>query len=399
MPKSISCDGGDVCETLRHLNCANTCMGTAGSLLKRQPRINSGGFVDNFDPDTPLHNASVVFTNARDESHVAEWVQHHLNLGFDRVVVIDHLSARPVLDELAGWSPKVDVCRYSKEVESLMKDKLMNAALWLAAHNGYAWMLYEDVDEYLVLNKHDSVGSFLEKWSFADQVYINWLMFGSNFLKRDPEGPILGRYLRSNGRLAYRHKAMVRPRAAIRAAGPHTYELKAGPSATSLSLDGERAYGLSTKLVKMGYNEVDAYIAHYIVQAEEVYLDRKMRRPRDDTGLMRPHRNISLMQLHNGKICTEVMVKYEEILVRSLLNTRKAVESGLSCKSRLLADSQALITMQADEFLDARGSVSMSISQPAFVSLFEAPSVLVATISLFFVALVLGLFSLKKLSK
>jgi hypothetical protein len=285
--------------------------------------------------------------------HVAEWVQHHLNLGFDQVVVFDHLSVHPVLEELERWSPRVDVCRYTKEVEPLMKDRLMNAALWLASSNGYAWMLYEDVDEYLVLNNHDSIASFINKWSFADQIYINWLMFGSNFLKRDPEGPIIGRYLRSNGRLAYRHKALVRPSIAVKAAGPHTYELIGGSGATSVSMDGERAYGLSTKLVKMGYNEVDAYIAHYIVQAEEVYLDRKMRRPRDDTGLMRPQRNVSLMQLHNAKICTEVMAKYEEMLVRSMANARKSIENRMSCNARLLQISTSE-THPAVPYVDRR---------------------------------------------
>ena len=42
-------------------------------------------------------NASVIlFTNARDEPNISEWIAHHLLLGFDKVIVFDHLSSIPI---------------------------------------------------------------------------------------------------------------------------------------------------------------------------------------------------------------------------------------------------------------------------------------------------------------
>ena len=42
-------------------------------------------------------NSSVIlFTNARDEPNIAEWIAHHLLLGFDKIVVFDHLSKIPI---------------------------------------------------------------------------------------------------------------------------------------------------------------------------------------------------------------------------------------------------------------------------------------------------------------
>ena len=35
---------------------------------------------------------TILFTNARDEHHILEWVIHHLHLGFDSIYIIDHLS-------------------------------------------------------------------------------------------------------------------------------------------------------------------------------------------------------------------------------------------------------------------------------------------------------------------
>ena len=38
----------------------------------------------------------ILFTNARDEPNIAEWIAHHLLLGFDKIVVFDHLSKIPI---------------------------------------------------------------------------------------------------------------------------------------------------------------------------------------------------------------------------------------------------------------------------------------------------------------
>jgi hypothetical protein len=40
-------------------------------------------------------------------------------------------------------------------------------------------------------------------------------------------------------------------------------------------------------LINKQYNEVPAYIAHYAFQSYKTYLDRKVKIPRDDTGLFR----------------------------------------------------------------------------------------------------------------
>ena len=44
----------------------------------------------------------VLFTNARDEPNIAEWIAHHLLLGFDKVFVFDHLSKEPIQSMMAS---------------------------------------------------------------------------------------------------------------------------------------------------------------------------------------------------------------------------------------------------------------------------------------------------------
>ena len=41
-----------------------------------------------------------LFTNARDEPNIAEWVAHHLLLGFDRIHIFDHKSVTPISQKI-----------------------------------------------------------------------------------------------------------------------------------------------------------------------------------------------------------------------------------------------------------------------------------------------------------
>jgi hypothetical protein len=45
-------------------------------------------------------NLVYLFTNARDEPNIAEWIAHHINLGFDKIYVFDHLSVEPISSKI-----------------------------------------------------------------------------------------------------------------------------------------------------------------------------------------------------------------------------------------------------------------------------------------------------------
>jgi hypothetical protein len=94
----------------------------------------------------------ILFTNARDEPNMKEWVTHHLLLGFDVIYVFDHKSIKPLNDELQifnkdGLRVYVERC----ELEGGIKDILITRAAELAQKMNFDWMLYLDADEFLVI--------------------------------------------------------------------------------------------------------------------------------------------------------------------------------------------------------------------------------------------------------
>jgi len=257
----------------------------------------------------------ILFTNARDEKHIQEWVAHHLNLGFDFIHIFDHKSKDPIKDRFK-LNEKLKIARIDYTVE-LFKETLMMKAKELA--KTYDWMLYLDADEFLVLNQHNTVHELLETYQEYNQVGFNWLVFGSNYLTTEPDGMILENYVRCNSKLNMRIKTFVRPTSIISTKSPHAYQTRDmkisinGITRTELIKDSPYHYPLPD----YQYKDAIAYVAHYMYQSYDIYTSRKVALPRDDYGSGKEFRpTISEDELHNSKdnsvINTSIRDKYCE---------------------------------------------------------------------------------------
>ena len=121
-------------------------------------------------------------------------------LGFDKVIVFDHLSKVPISSSIrTNFNGKLSIIR----VDGIgnIKLRLMQNALDIAAKNNYSWMLYLDADEFLNLNKFNNIKPFLDIFKDADAIGINWLMFGTSGYKEQPKGLITDNFIRSEIRL------------------------------------------------------------------------------------------------------------------------------------------------------------------------------------------------------
>lgn len=222
----------------------------------------------------------ILFTNVRDEFHIREWVEHHLALGFDKIFIFDHRSLVPVKSKVADLS---QVSVEYLDIDFANKMRLMLSAALYAKRNRFDWLMYLDGDEFLYLRDHTTVHQFLSTYpASVDQIGLNWLVFGSNYLDKRPTH-MLPYYVRSCSKLHQEVKVFVRPEKVNTKflPSPHCFKLLNG--CISVGWDsGVLAGPLYNDRSDMNPQIATAYIAHYIVQSYETYLQRKAFRDRDD---------------------------------------------------------------------------------------------------------------------
>jgi hypothetical protein len=227
------------------------------------------------------NNLVYLFTNARDEPNIAEWIAHHLLLGFDKVFVFDHLSVEPI-QNMVGTNFDNRLVVISVEGGGNIKIKLMNDAVNIAKRDNASWMLYLDADEFLVLNKINNIKKFLGIFKNADAIGVNWLMFGTSGYIKQPEGLITDNFTRSQIRLNPHVKSFVRPSTVQQISNPHFFIIS--QPRRYFSANGTWMPQGPFNRQPLPFFRSLAYVAHYFTQSEEEHIRRKGRPADDGTG-------------------------------------------------------------------------------------------------------------------
>lgn len=247
-----------------------------------------------------------LFTNARDEPNIAEWIAHHLLLGFDKIVIFDHMSVEPIKNKLnTNFNNKVSVIR--KNGTGNVKAIFGNEAVYMAKQMKASWMLYLDADEFLQLNKYNNVKDFLRAFNFADAIGINWLVFGANGHKTQPKGLLTENFIKSDKVLNNHVKTFVRPDS-VRGSVPNAHFYNIINPMRYFAATGNRMKQNPFNDVPILFTKTSAYIAHYYVQSEEEYIRRKTRKM--DDGTPPRTKNVNFNTMHNHVVNNQLQHKY-----------------------------------------------------------------------------------------
>ena len=268
-------------------------------------------------PDNIRKNVKrvILFTNARDELKIKEWAAHHLLIGFDLIYIFDHKSNTPLTNVFNNFDKRVIIERC--EMNNPIKKTLMKKAVSIAKSMGVDWMLYLDSDEFLVLNSFRGVKHMLNMFNYADQLMIHWLMFGSNFHVKEPIGLIVENYTKTEAKLNQHVKSFVRPSKVTSISNPHFFYITS--SVRNIIITNKVAPAQATHNIDLTFEQVHAYIAHYVIQSEETYMRRKVILPADDTNTFRRRDNTTIHKSCNDVDNFHVRDKYAEHIHKLLL--------------------------------------------------------------------------------
>jgi hypothetical protein len=254
----------------------------------------------------------LLVTNARDELNIKEWACHHLLLGFDYILIIDHKSKIPIRNQFHNFDNRIIV--QNCNLDGPIKLKLMQYAVNRAKQNKFDWLLYLDADEFLVLNQFQTIKQLLHYFRNVHSISIPWLMFGSNNHRRNPDGGIIDNYTRSDPTIDQHVKTIVRPQFVTNITNPHFYHCF--KNAITVTVDKQFISG-PFQNSRVEFSKSPAFIAHYVNQSEETYISRKINLPTDDTNTFRSNekKKTSYPEIHSQYNAIEnntVCIKYSE---------------------------------------------------------------------------------------
>jgi len=231
----------------------------------------------------------ILFTNARDEENLEEWVAYHLLIGFDEIIIFDHVSKIPISSIFQKYNfPQLEIHRDNSEKTD--KHTFMLRAYNISKTKQATWMLYMDSDEYLVLRIHHNIHNFIQDYNNFHAIGINWIMFGSNYLDSNPSLYLIDNFTRCS----YNDKANCHVKTLVQVnsinisnpvQNPHYWMLK-----HDLSMYTTHKTHMPIgpfNLLTQGIHD-PAYIHHYHFQSYNSYIRRKVQRIQDDKTSPRP---------------------------------------------------------------------------------------------------------------
>lgn len=131
-----------------------------------------------------------------------EWISYHLNLGIQDIYLYEDIGSKSHKEITDSYETV-----YLKSIEGLFDEYYYTKAYsgsknqerlfdWFISNykNLYDWVLFIDIDEFLVLKDDKPLTDFLKNYNDFSGIYIYWTMYGANKHISRPKGKVLDNY-------------------------------------------------------------------------------------------------------------------------------------------------------------------------------------------------------------
>jgi len=211
---------------------------------------------------------SVICAIARNEErYIDEWIHYHLSLGFHHIYIYDNSDDNSLQDKQSNEITIIHFPGKSKQLDayhnfiSIFGDK-------------HQWAAFIDLDEFIVLKKHNSISRFLSQYR-CSAIGLNWLLFGTNQHTHYKSEPVTKRFTQCASTPDHHIKSIVQLQYAWFFNDPHHMMLRSG---TTCDPHNQQIIG---SFHSIGTTDI-ACIHHYYTKSEEEFIE-KIERGRADT--------------------------------------------------------------------------------------------------------------------
>jgi hypothetical protein len=213
---------------------------------------------------------ALVCIAKEEDNYIQEWVDYNKKLGFDDIIIYQN-DWRSSIDEPNVI--KIDFDGVNMQTRAY-NDFIKNN------YKKYDWAAFFDIDEFLVLKKHNNIKDFISEYNNFSSIGINWVLFGDNDLtKPDEDFNVVKRFTKRQIEINQHVKSIIKL----------SYNIKMDvhcPINTPISDTNKKLF---VGPFNVNGDDSIAQLNHYFCKTQEEFIN-KCNRGRADTAFVDLHR-------------------------------------------------------------------------------------------------------------
>lgn len=213
---------------------------------------------------------NIICCIAKDETpYLKEWVEYHLSIGVQYFVIYDNNSIIPIRETLVEYIKKGGVAVIDCPITSRPQLRAYNHCLFHMCERT-KWIIYIDVDEFIILNKHNQISDLLKEYDSFGGLSLNWKLYNAGGHVTKPKESVMEAYKECLpfSSLVNKHvKTILQPRHTLVMGSPHH----------ALYIDGNYSVNENYRCVPSAFSDFSndvAHINHYYTKSYEEWLHK-----------------------------------------------------------------------------------------------------------------------------
>lgn len=136
------------------------------------------------DEKKKKYNVSICAIFKNEAPYIREWIEFHKIVGVEHFYMYNNFSDDNYIEVLDPYIKNGDVTLIQWDIPQAQMQAYGDCVKKFRDET--SWIGFIDLDEYVVPNKDDTIGEFLDRFKKYPSVLIYWRMFcSSGFMKRD----------------------------------------------------------------------------------------------------------------------------------------------------------------------------------------------------------------------
>jgi hypothetical protein len=209
---------------------------------------------------------ALVCIAKNEDPYIDEWIDYNKKLGFDDIFIYQNDW------RWSGSSENV----HKLEIDGINKQRDAYNSFIREYNSKYDWVAFFDIDEFLVLKKHNDIKSFISDYNDSQAIGINWVLFGNNNqTKVDGDYSVIKRFTKRQKDVNQHVKCIVK-------LSPLVYMDVHSPNMQWTDTYKRINYGAFTKI----HTDDIAQLNHYFCKTQEEF-QLKCNRGRADSSFVK----------------------------------------------------------------------------------------------------------------